>query len=239
MIKTITIGEYSLPIHRLATLLDQTKKIYDLIGERDGNSNDVMSLLLFKVKSESYYRNMEELRMFGLVEGEARNVRVTPLGLRAISEDAIIKHRAVVETFDNFGLWKILRARFGGVVNEKDLSEVLAEINNGERLANHRVERIMRAYVTDWTYLNAVGNEAIRKQSDETARVSFEQASQPPQEPAIPPKEPIGSILYPEYSESPIQIKDELSYEIARKLLHEMGRRLGIEKKPTQTLLSM
>jgi hypothetical protein len=238
MIKTTTIGEYLLPIRGLPALLDQTKKIYDLIGEGDGNSNDIMSVLQFKVKSESYYKNMEELRTFGLVEGESRNVRITTLGLRAISEDVVIKHSALVEAFDNFGLWKILRMRFGGVVNKEDLSEVLAEINNGEQLVDQRVERIMRAYVTDWTYLNAVGNASIRKESDETTRVSFERATQPPSEPVAQPKEPIGSISYPEYSQSPIQIKDELSYEIAQILLHEMGRRLGIEKKAVQSVLS-
>jgi predicted transcriptional regulator len=109
----LTIGKYSIPNRRLAVLLDQTKRIYDDIEEGNGNSTQIMDILKFKVKSPSYYTNMQDLRAFGLVQGQDKTIRITSVGLRAISEDATQKQAALEEVFDNFELWKKLRGRYG------------------------------------------------------------------------------------------------------------------------------
>jgi hypothetical protein len=224
----IEIGEYSIPNRRLAILLDQTKNIHDNIGEGNGNSADIMGILNFKVKSPSYYTNMQDLRAFSLVQGQDKNIRITPLGLRAISEDTT---QAVLEqVFDNFELWKKLRERFGNSVEHDTLSQTLAEITGAEPPDEKTTESIRKAYLKD---IEVLAKSATNQENQNRTTRLVEVADIPVLTTAKSnaPKGAIGYITYPEFSESPVQIKDELSYEIAVKILEAMGKRLDIGKK--------
>jgi hypothetical protein len=234
----LTIGKYSIPNRRLAILLDQTKNIHDNIGEGNGNSADIMGILNFKVKSPSYYTNMQDLRAFGLVQGQDKNIRITPLGLRAISEDTTQDTtQAVLEqVFDNFELWKKLRERFGNSVEHDTLSQTLAEITGAEPPDETTTESVRKAYLKDIQVLDGL----TTKQENQDGTVSVvEVANKPRRETAKSnaPRNVIGYITFPEFSASPVQIKDELSYVIALKLLDAMGKRLEIDNKQVQTLL--
>ncbi len=229
----IEIGSYLIPNRRLAALLDQTKNIHDNIGEGHGNSTDIMTILNFKVKSPSYYTNMQDLRAFGLVQGQDKTIRITPLGLRAISEGTTQKQLALEEVFDHFELWKKLRERFGDSVEKNTLSEALAEITGVEQPDERTTESIRKAYLRDIEVLHLSGT---REKQDRAVNV-LDIADKPTRERVKPnaQRDVVGYITYLEFSESPIQIKDELSYEIAQKLLKAMGERLGVEKKRIQT----
>jgi hypothetical protein len=226
----LTIGKYSIPNRRLAILLDQTKNIHDNIGEGNGNSTDIMAILNFKVKSPSYYTNMQDLRAFGLVQGQDKTIRITPLGLRAISENTAQKQTVLEEVFDNFELWKKLRERFGNSVEHDTFSQTLAEITGVEPPDEKTTESIRKAYLKD---IGVLAKSATNQQNQNRTARFVEVADIPiletPQSNA--PRNVIGYITYPEFSESPVQIKDELSYEIAVKLLEAMRKRLDIGKK--------
>jgi hypothetical protein len=226
----LTIGKYSIPNRRLAVLLDQTKSIHDSIGEGNGNSTDVMTILNFKVKSPSYYTNMQDLRAFGLVQGQDKNIRITLLGLRAISANTTQKQAVLEEVFDNFELWKKLRERFGDSVEHDILSQTLAEITGAEPPDEKTTESIRKAYLKD---IEVLAKSATNQENQNRTPRFVEVVPIPVLERAKSnaPRNVIGYITYPEFSESAVQIKDELSYEIAVKLLEAMKKRLGISKK--------
>jgi hypothetical protein len=237
MLTAFVIGEYTVPQYRLATLLDQTKKVYNKIREgKNVDTTNLLEALGFKATSQSYYRNRKELEMFGLVAGKAPNVKVTPLALRAIGEDTAEKQAALEEVFDNFELWKKLRERKQDFVDKESFWQALVAITGDHSRDNKTFEKFRKAYIDDLHVL--AQSETKPNNQDETSSVS-EETDRLKSEVAVStaPKKTIGSITYPEYSESPIQIKDELSYEIAQKLLNAIGEQLGIEKKPVQTLL--
>ncbi len=233
MFTPISIGGYKIPNRRLAKLFGQTEDIFNGIGEGDGDSTRIMSILSFEVKSPSYYQNRKDLETFGLVTGQGRKVRITPLGLQVIAKDETIKAAARKQVFDHFELWKKLRDRLEGSVEEGVFVKTLTEIT-GEVPDEKTALKIRKAYLSD---LQASGQSEAKSKSQSETVLVFEAPSQPKSDITTPaePKRVVGYITFPEYSESPIQIKDQLSYEIAQKLLKEMGRQLGIEKKQVQT----
>jgi hypothetical protein len=240
-IKVIKLGPYSLPNRRFAILLDQTKRIYNEIGEGYGNNNQIMSILGFKAKSESFYKNTEDLRAFCLIEGRAKEIKITSLALRAIGKDAIQKRVALEKTFDNFGLWKKLRERYNSSSDLNDFSQALTDITGANPSDEKTIESIKRSYLDDLQFLNDQLSELSAAEQDNQSKMVS--AQRPVKKPISgitelnAHKNTIGFITYPEYSASPIQIKDELSYEIAQKLLEAIGKQLGIVKKNIQTSL--
>lgn len=235
MLTEFVIGEYTLPRYRLAALLDQTKRVYDKAREgKNVDTKNLLEALGFKATSQSYYSNRKELEMFGLLAGNAPNVKVTPLALRAIGGDTTEKQAALEQVFNTFELWKKLRERIQDPVDKESFWQALVAITGDHSRDKKTFEKCRKAYIEDLHVLAQSGTKVNNQ--DETSSVS-EETDKPKSEIAISIalKKTIGSITYPEYSESPIQIKDEVSYEIAQKLLNEMGKQLRIQRKQIQT----
>lgn len=245
-IALISLGPYSIPKRGLAELLDQTKQIYKEIGMGFGSNTQIMSILGYTAKSESFYKNTDDLEAFCLIEwrkkGRSKEISLTHLALRVIDEDiiqnVIQKHVALEKIFDSFELWKKLRERFNDSNELNGFSQALADIT-GEKPDEKIAESIKRSYRDDLKFLNdELSDFSATKQDNQNSMVSnFEVAKNLPSEVIeSSPKIAVGSITYPESGVS-IEIKDELSFEIAQMLLEAMRKQLGIAKKPTQTSL--
>ncbi len=239
MIIPTVIGTYTLPQHRLAVLLDQTKRVNDKILEGNLDTASLIKTLGFTATSQSYYRNRQELELFGLLEGKVPNIEITPLGLRAIGEDTTEKQAALEEVFDKFELWKELRERVNDSTDTQAFRQALIDITQDRSFHERTFEKFKKAYFEDLRFITQSKTEPTNDVEThvETPPVSRETNILTPEIVTSAPKKPIGSITYPEYSDSPIQIKDELSYEIAQKLLEAMGNRLGIQRKQIQMKL--
>lgn len=243
-IKIITLGSYVLPSRPLAELLNQTKKIYKEIGEGDGNNAQIMKALGNIATSESFYKNTADLQAFNLIEerkeGRSKLISLTPLALRAIAENISQKRIVLEQIFESFELWKKLRERFNDSSEPNDFSQALIDITGEKPPDEKTAESIKRSYHNDLKFLNdQLSGLSTIEQDNQSGMMNIPAAAKEPQNEVLESnalKIVVGSITYPESGVS-IEIKDELSFEIAQMLLEAMRKRLGITKKQIQTSL--
>jgi len=236
-IKIITLGSYVLPSRPLTELLNQTKEIYKEIGEGDGNNAQIMKALGNIATSESFYKNTADLQAFSLIEerkkGRSKLISLTPLALRAIVENVSQKRIALEQIFESFELWKKLRERFNDSSEPNDFSQALIDITGEKPPDEKTAESIKRSYRNDLKFLNDQLSGLSTIEQDNQSGMNIPAAAKEPQNEVVEsnaPKIVVGSITYPESGVS-IEIKDELSFEIAQMLLEAMRKRLGITKK--------
>jgi hypothetical protein len=112
----------------------------------------------------------------------------------------------------------------------EEVARAIREITGAEPPDEKTTESIRKAYLKD---IEVLAKSATNQENQNRTPRFVEVASIPVLERAKSntPRNVIGYITYPEFSESPVQIKDELSYEIAVKLLEAMRKRLDIGKK--------
>ena len=239
-IAIITLGLYTLPNYPLSKLLGQTRKIHEEIGEGPAGNAQIMTILGNKAASESFYKNRDDLEAFGLIEiitrGRRLEIQITPLAWRAIEGDTVQRRRAIENVFDNFELWKKLRERFTDANELSGFAQVLEDVAEEKPPDENTCERIKRRFHDDLQFLNdQLSSRFITPINQNEKGAVAEKLPSDILESALP-KTVVGTVTYPESGVS-IQIKDELSFEIAQMLLEAMRKRLGIAKKPMQTSL--
>jgi hypothetical protein len=243
MILIITLGPYTLPNYPLSKLLDQTKKIHEEIGEGPAGNTQIMTILGNKAASESFYKNRDDLEAFGLIEirtrGRRLEIQITPLAWRAIKGDTAERRRAIEDVFDRFELWKKLRERFTDHNELSGFAQVLEAVTEEKPPDDKTCERIEKRFHDDLQFLNGQLSGGPITQINESRKVSIVMPTKKPSSDVLESamqKTVVGTITYFESGVS-IQIKDELSFEIAQMLLEAMRKQLGIAKKPMQTSL--
>lgn len=238
-----TLGPYTLPNYPLSKLFDQTTEIHEEIGEEPAGNTRIMSILGNKAASESFYKNRADLEAFGLIETSSRGrrleIRITPLALRAIEGDTVQRRTAIEDVFDRFELWKKLRERFTDANELSGFAQALEDIAEEGPPDEKTFERIKRSFHDDLQFLNDQLSGRSITQINPSEKVNIATVAKKLPSDVLEstmPKTVVGAISYPESGVS-IQIKDELSFEIAQMLLEAMRKRLGIAKKPMQRSL--
>lgn len=221
--KTIIIGNCSIPKHRFGLLLEQTQKLYNKYHLEETNSEAIAATLDYTRRSNPFYAHLNDFISFGLLEGEGRSgYRVTELGKKAIQQDSVRRQEALEELIRNIPLWDRLLNEYGTKVDKATFSQRLAAITGAEPAEiQKRAEKIRRAYLDDIEYIKPTEASArlpASQQGSSSRQESFTIAIS---------REAAGYILFPEYHTS-IEIKDDISYNLAKQLLEAIGKKLGV-----------
>ena len=228
----VTIGNCTIPKYRLGLLLEQTEKLYRKFGAEETNSKAIAEELGYPRRSNPFYTKLKDFSTFGLLEGEGRSIRVTELGKKVIQQDNSNKREALDEIIRNIPLWDKLLNEYGTKIDKKGFSERLAEITNAELSdVQKQAEKIRRAYLDDVEYIKLTDTSTrLQESQKQDARTIPEQGTPSIGTQPIISKEAVGYVAFPEYHTS-IEIKDEISYDLAQQLLDAIGKKLGLAVK--------
>ncbi|GEM_PF-1078071 len=233
--RMITIGDCTIPKYRLGLLLEQTEKLHRKFGTKETNSKAIAETLGYPRRSNPFYAKLKDFESFGLLEGEGRGIRVTELGKKSIQQNNAHKREALEEIIRNIPLWDRLLNEYGTKIDKKGFSERLAGITNVELSeVQKQAEKIRRAYLDDVEYIRfADTSTRLQESQKQDAQTIPEQGNLGTGAQPIISKEATGYIAFPEYHTS-IEIKDEISYDLAKQLLDAIGKKLGLveSKKP-------
>lgn len=227
------IGNYSIPTFRLAPLIEATKKIYEKFPNEEIGREDIAHLLGIKPSSGGFAQKMADMRSYGLISGRGTFV-VTKLGKDitfGTDDEKAIAHRQAVE---NIPLWKDLLDKEGVTLDKGDFWVVLRKITNAEAFdAQKKADSVRKAYMSDVANIKTVEKPvetsvSTPQQGEATGR------SDVGMEPVQTSTGSIGYIGFPEYSRAPIEIKDEVSYNIAKQFLDAIGQKLKAKQEETE-----
>jgi hypothetical protein len=228
------IGSYTIPNNRLKDLIEDTKRIYEKFPSEEVEAEFIAHTIGNSPKSGSFRQKLADLRSYGLLEGRGK-IRVSELGKTITYGHASEKIEAFEKILKNIPLWGIFLDRYGISIKEDSFWVDLAKITGVERpLAQNKAEWVRKIYMEDARYLDIVKKplESSDSNPKENDRIENKESSQPPQIVT----NAIGYIGFPEYSKAPIEIKDEISYNIAKQLLEAIGKKLKEKEAPKDNI---
>jgi hypothetical protein len=219
----IEIGSYSIPKHRFGLLLRETQKLHDKYYLEETNSTDIAATLGYPQRNNPFYAKLNDFISFGLLEAGGRSsYRITELGEKAIQPDNVRQREACEELIRNIPLWDKLLNKYGTKIDKKTFSEHLAVIADAEPADVKKLaETIRRAYLEDVEHIKSIEIPAKLPESqvqNSATREGFTVSI---------PKEATGYIAFPDYHTT-IEIKDEISFNLAKQLLDAIGKKLGL-----------
>lgn len=215
------IGKYSIPKFRLPSMLMAVQKIYDKFEGGDISPSLIAGLLGQPITSGGFLQKLADMRSYGLIVGRG-SVKVSDIGKKVTHpENEEEKTLALKTAICNIELWDVLFTRFGVALPEDDFWLDLKQITGAEAPeAKEKAMFIRKAYLDDIGLLKVsetpktpVSNNAIYRGGVASAPTQASSGA-------------IGYIGFPEYSKSPIEIKDEVSYNIAKQILDAIGKKL-------------
>ncbi len=226
------LGNTSYPTNRLIKLLDMVEKIYSDIGERPVTSEYIAEILEYGPRSGTFLQRMADLRSYGLIEGKRKNVHISKLAIMATLGSENEKNRALDKAVRNVDLWKKLFDRCGKNPIKDSFWLDLQQITEIDKItAQKHSDRVRKAYLSDIEHIiednseeETLHEEIDRPESSHTEKLEGINHSD------IPPSQNrtnvAGCIWVPEYSNSPIMIKDEISLQIAELYFEAIRRKI-------------
>lgn len=216
------IGKYSIPKFRLhPTLLNEVKKTYDKFEGGDVSPSLIADLLGQKITSGGFLQKLADMKAYGLISGRGK-LKVSDLGKKIaypVNEEE--KMMALEVAIRSIELWDLLFNKFGASLPEHNFWVDLKQITGAESPeAQTKANLIRKAYLDDVGLLKMGELSKNPVSSDVTYLGGLEST------PAQTSGGSIGYIGFPEYSKSPIEIKDEVSYNIAKQILDAIGKKL-------------
>lgn len=221
------IGDYTIPKQRLyPTLVDGVKKIYDKFGGEDTELSLIADVLGHKVTSGGFFQKLADMRAYGVITGRGK-VRVTDRGKKlTYPENEVEKMQALESIIRNIPLWDAIYSKFQLSPPDSNFWIDLRQITGVEAPeAKNKAESVRKAYMDDVKYLTPVEKPADAPTSAPQTGEAIGRSEIKVEAPQISTGA-IGYIGFPEYSRAPIEIKDEVSYTIAKQLLDAIGQRL-------------
>lgn len=229
------IGKYSIPRFHLDSLLVATKKIYEQFNSDEVSSQDIAPILGLKASSGGFLQKLADLRSYGLIEGRKDKITVSELGKKATYGDDSEQTSAFEELVRNIPLWGKFLSKYGTSIKEENFWVDLARITGAERLdAKKKATAIRKAYLDDVKYIKSVGEPKTTPESDETVDAKAVDRTWKMEAQSTDLRKASGYIWYPEYGQSPIEIRDDLSFAIAEKVMEAI--RLDLQRRQKETL---
>jgi len=222
------------PLYRLDTLLDVTRKIYEQFKGDEVSTEHIAPILGQTPKSGSFLQKMADLRSYGLITGSRDKIKVTELGKQVtLFKDEAEKNAALQEIVSNIPLWRIFLDKYGYNIDEKNFWVELVRITGAERFdAQKEAKSVRRAYLKDVAHIKPVSDEPT--QTPQNGEVVSKEADRTWDMEALPTESKIVqvNIRYPERNESRLEIKEWGDYEVFRQYIESVLLKLGI-KQPT------
>lgn len=228
------IGEYSIPLYRLNTLVDATKKLDDHFQGEEMDREGIAAILGHAPASGTLTQKMADLKSYGLIAGKMDRFTVTTLGKQVTSGNRTKENEARLKLVQNIPLWSIILDKYGTSIKQEHFEVDLRRITGVEpSVAENKAPEVRKAYLEDVRYIKSVGEptEAPRNmgaRTDSADRTSTMEAQ------VMSPEKAIVDIKYPGYS-GQIEIRDKISLEIVRKLLDAIE--LYLKAKQEQAVL--
>lgn len=235
------IGTYTIPNNRLKDLIEDAKKVYEKFPNEEIESEFIAHSINNSPTSGSFKQKLADLRTYGLLEGRGK-IRISELGKKVTYGHEDEKREAFEKIIRNIPLWGIFLDKYGLSIKEDNFWVDLAKITGLERPeSQNKADWVRKSYLEDIRYYKPVekAQELGLEKSNQPERV-FEPSNKSENKMETPQFtqntiNAIGYIGFPEYSKAPIEIKDDMSYNIAKQLLEAIGNKLR-EKKPKEEL---
>jgi hypothetical protein len=231
------IGSYTIPNNRLRTLIEDAKKVYEKFPNEEVEAEFIAHTLDNSPTSGAFKQKLADLRSYGLLEGRGK-IRISELGKKVTYGHEDEKREAFEKIIKNIPLWGIFFDKYGVSIKEDNFWVDLAKITGLERPeSQNKAEWVRKAYLDDVRYYKPVekAQESGLGQENQPERVPMSidrrETQMETQQFSQNTINAIGYIGFPEYSKAPIEIKDELSYNIAKQLLEAIGNKLKEKTK--------
>lgn len=198
----IRIGNFTIPLFRISSLIEPTKIVYEKYPDREVSQDALAALLGHKSKSGGFLYKLASLRAYGLLEGRG-NVRITEIGktLTHPAPEANV-YEAAKEAILKIPLWKELYPIIGVEPPVKDFWADLSKIEGiSVPESKNKEENVRKAYIGDMSYI-----KSLKKLGEEEKL--------PPE---VPPKEGLERISFGDVI---VQVpRDPKAIDRAKKLL--------------------
>lgn len=229
------IGKYSIPRFHLDSMLVATRKIYEQFNSDEISAEDIAPILGQKASSGGFLQKLADLRSYGLIEGKKDKIIVSELGKKATYGDDSEQTSAFEELVRNIPLWSKFLSKYGTSIKEENFWVDLARITGADRLeSKKKAPAIRKAYLDDVKYTKSAGEPQTTLESGVVEGETAADRTWKMQVQSTAVKKASGYIWYPEYGQSPIEIKDDLSFAIAEKVLEAI--KLDLKKKQKETV---
>lgn len=248
------VGSYSYPLYRLNALLKDTRKIYETFGQKEVSRDHIAQILGQAADSGAFGQKLADLKAYGLLLGSHGNFRISEIGIKSTYGTISEKSEALDKAVKNIELWNAIFKKWGPDPNIETFWLDLSEIAGIERSeSKNKADSVRKAYTDDGKYLllNKTPEETANLRTNDSSAESLgvndgnsdmnaiivqnqaiENLVQPVNQPPttqinIPINTKfVGYIGFPDYSKAPLEIKDEMSYQIAKQLLKAIKKKL-------------
>jgi hypothetical protein len=228
------IGKMVVPNFRLEFLLPALKKIDGTFKGEDGSKQDIADILEHEPKSGTLAQKIGDFKTYGLLEGRKDKLAVTELGKRAVSADESERNQAIQEAVKHVPLWSIFLSKYGTSIGKEHFAVTLRRDTGAEQsVAEKNAKFVRNAYLKDVSLIKSVGEPKTAPESGETADVTAVDRTWKMEAQSTDVKTASGYIWYPAYGRSPIEIKDDLSFAIAEKVLEAI--KLDLKRRQKET----
>ncbi|MHA1578555.1 MAG: hypothetical protein ACTSUQ_02865 [Candidatus Freyarchaeota archaeon] len=218
------IGDKLIPDNRLPSLIDAVKTLYGKFAFNEIDDETASRLLGHSTsRSGAYLQKKADLRSFGLIEPRG-NIKVTEIGRKvSYPDDPKEEQEGLIQAICNVELWKLIYKKY----TEKGLtlpSDFWTDIRGWTGLppeeAKNAAEIVKKAYLEDTKYIKPkfeLEEKAMKMQAGK-AEVS-----------TSIPDDALGRVTVKDVGY--IDVKDKITYEIAKAYLKIFAQKLGIEEK--------
>lgn len=228
------IGKMVVPNFRLEFLLPALKKIDSTFKGEEGSRQDIADILDQEVKSGTLSQKIGDFKTYGLLEGRKDKIAVTELGKRAVSSDEAERNQAVEEAVMHIPLWSLFLRKYGKSIGKEHFAVTLRrDTGAAQSVAEKNAKFVRNAYLKDVRLIQSVDEPKTPPESDDMLETKAVDRTWHMESKSNDLKKASGYIWYPEYGQSPIEIKDELSFAIAEKVLEAISLDLKRRQKET------
>jgi len=230
---SMKIGNYSVPNYRLDFLIVETKEIYDNFKKERFSKRDIAEILKHDIKSGTLAQKIADLRSYRLIEGRVDENSVSELGFKIVyGVDETERNAAIEQAVRNIKLWDKLLAKYGTSIKEENFEIVLRRDTEADPIdAKKKAKFIRNAYLEDVKLIKNVGEPKKPPQDLESGDIKTRDRIWNMEIEGKNLDEPSGYIWYPKYGRAPTEIRDDLSYAIAEKVLEAIKVDLERKKK--------
>ena len=132
----------------------------------------------------------------------------------------------------NVPLWGIFLKKYGTSIGKEHFAVNLRRDTGAEQsVAEKNAKFVRNAYLQDVGLIESVGEPKMALQAEEVSDAKAADRTWKMEAKPTSLKKAIGYIWYPEYGQSPIEIKDDLSFAIAEKLLEAIRLDLKLRQE--------